>query len=289
MGFTSYSDIDPALVQHGAYFNTVVFSPSGPAGGARGFWFDDSILPGYPNINAYAGNERAASLLDESRGIRHWNLAPGETEHLLEWTVASQEVATFTDAPYSMLLCDYVMFYPNIDANIDTLQTLDNTITLPRYQSGEGLRAFIVSTNGSTPSAGEYEITYTNSDGVSGKTSRGLTVAANTSGLLLTSSVPGSLVPNQHVPFIWLDTGCRGIRRIDSIRWIAPPGGRVAIVLVRTIASISNTESTSIAESQYFERMPEIERGAYLGVLRHPGAAVIAGVPYMGQITTIKG
>jgi len=39
--------------------------------------------------------------------------------------------------PITMVMCDYLLFYPQVDMDSVDPQAMDNTVTLPRYESGE--------------------------------------------------------------------------------------------------------------------------------------------------------
>jgi len=54
------------------------------------------------------------------------------------------QTTTANAVPLTMVLCDYLMFYPQVDMDSLDPQPLVNDITLPRYESGEGVRMFLV-------------------------------------------------------------------------------------------------------------------------------------------------
>lgn len=274
MGFLGFGDVDAANVQTSVYRKTIATTNQ------VGSWYDDSMLAGQPVANLYAGAPLTSATLNPNAGIRHWSLAGGESEHCVEWW----QHGTAGDAPALCMLADYVMFYPFVDCDSADQQDMTNTVALPRHTSGQSLRAMIVTQN-SAGANGAYTISYTNQDGVSGRTSSGVTNSATAVGQLLTSSQG---VAGQHAPFIPFESGDTGIRSVESITWTTPPGGLAAIVLVKTITLLQTIESASIAESQFHERMPEIPSGAYLGVIRNAGANMSAAQFFVGQVTTIK-
>jgi hypothetical protein len=38
-----------------------------------------------------------------------------------------------TGLPLPLTLCDFLLYYPSVDDSVLDVQTLDNTVTLPRY------------------------------------------------------------------------------------------------------------------------------------------------------------
>jgi hypothetical protein len=87
-------------------------------------------------------------------------------------TNASIYSAAATTAPCIAMLVDLLGFYRITSVTATTAQTLDNSVTIPRYTTGAGVQAFAWANNSvalgaATPT---ITITYTNSDGVSGQT-----------------------------------------------------------------------------------------------------------------------
>ena len=50
------------------------------------------------------------------------------------------QLTTTNGSPDHVHLLDYLMFYPLIDLDDDVEQVMDNTVTLPRYDDGAGVR-----------------------------------------------------------------------------------------------------------------------------------------------------
>jgi hypothetical protein len=275
VGFSSYSEIDPAKVQFDITRKVLVTA------NVSGSWYDDSMIGPQPALNLYANAPGEAAALTASKGLRHWQASSSHTEHLLEWWVRGDGGS---DGPMTFMLNDHIMYYPFIDCETDSQQDMVNTVTLPREETGAGVRAFIVcqqvgSINGS------YSISYTNQAGVAGQVVTGDVLAgAQVSQLLTSARTTGAA----HNPWIPLASGDTGIRQIDSITWTTPPGGLAAIVLAKPIASIIHPETTTFTEKQFFPRLPLIHNEACLMILRGAGNAPSAGRIYLSQVTTIK-
>ena len=177
------------------------------------------------------------------------------------------------------MLCDYLMFYPLIDFDLADEQVFLNTITLPRYPDGEGVMAFIVATGDTGVSDHAITLTYTNSQGVAGRTNP-ITVQCNIPSI--TGQVVHSGVTTGRTgPFIPLADGDSGIRSVQSIQLDSGSGaGWCCLVLCKPLVTIPITTYVFPSErSQIFQppSIPEIKYEAFLGVLMHSGGAVAGG------------
>jgi hypothetical protein len=278
MALRSFQAIDPAKVFTSTWRKTLSFTS------ANGFWHDDSMLSGYPVANYYAGEPLAATLMNGSKGIRHWT-SGDHSEHLLSMLNLSDSGAL--EAPAQYMLCDYLMFYPFIDGDSTDLQDLDNTVTLPRFEDGLGVKMFAVAL-GSAGNAGVMTVTYTNSDGTSGRTVQFSHGAPSQTRLLTAAeSGPVSGVPRKG-PFIGFASGDYGVRSVQSVQFSLAPGAVHALVLAKPIATFTQLEIGTPAETIYAPRMPEIHPDAYLGLLRLPSLAPVAARVFSGQITTVR-
>jgi len=109
-----------------------------------------------------------AVYYSQDGGLEHGGgVSPSEKYLRLTTGIATAATAL----PLTMVLCDYLLYYPTIDDSSLDEQVLDNTVTLPRYTDGEGVQVIAVSLNGRT-GGGRFYFTYTNSEGVSGRTSQ---------------------------------------------------------------------------------------------------------------------
>jgi hypothetical protein len=199
-------------------------------------------------------------------------LGPGSDRYLSKIGLHSTSA---TIAPATFVLCDYLMHYPLVDGDDTAQQDLDNTATLPRYTSGDGVQCMAVCT---TPMASNVTCTvsYTNSAGVSGRL-----VTFN----LLATTVVGCIVStpsaaNVASPFIPLASGDKGMRSIESITLAAGAGGFFALVLVKPLATVNMREQNTFTEMEGIRQrasMPSIKDGAYLNFIyqsNNTGSAV---------------
>lgn len=248
-----------------------------------GTWADLSMASGNPSPNFYSGTELQATTLDGTKGIWHGgDVSPAQKvlhEVLLQTTTAAAVPSTFT-------LCDYLLFYPQIDMDSVDLQTMDNTITLPRYTNGDGVRMFLVA---QYPYIGGvyFTVTYTNSDGVTGR-STGL-VRANTVGSISSFVHSATNTANSFGAFLPLQSGDRGVRAVESIQFSAPCGGLGAIVLVYPLTTEYLREITAPAEFSLYKdalEMNQVYDGAYLNFICLPNGS-LAGAPIFGTLKTL--
>lgn len=275
-GFSRFGDIDDRKLWFGMWRKTTSVTA------VTQQWYDDSMLAGIPAANFYASAPLVSATLDANDGIRHWRLEEGASEHLLEALVFGN--AGTLEAPAQFMFCDWLLYYPFLDGDSADAQDLTNTVTLPRYTDGRGLRAFLVA-QGTGSQVGAYTLSYTNSDGVAGRISSGTVVVPSGAGFVLTT---GSGTANRFEPFIRLQGTDTGIRSVEQFTWTAQPGGIAALVIVKPLAHLLYAEIGTVAEQTYYPRFPKLESGAYLGVLRHQTGATPNARIYTGLVTTIR-
>lgn len=261
MGFGSIKALVEAVNVSGA-FQTSSFRKLYQQATTAGVWFDLSMSPGNPVNNFYASTPLEAARLDGREGIYHGEAVTPSTKHLLKTMVRS---SSGTPLPLTLRLLDYLVYYPFIDMDSTDVQTLDNAVTLPRYTDGKGVQAFLVA-QGSYVGGQSFTISYTNEQGVSGRSSTVTSNTGTTTGSLVTSGTGAG----QFGPFFPLQSGDRGIRSVESIQFAASNGGIAALVLCQPIAQTMIREVTAPAEKEYSNdaaAYPRIVDGAYLNFI----------------------
>jgi hypothetical protein len=163
MGFTGIVSLAEAPTWQSFFFKTS--SPSG----AAGRWYDAAVGAGIPVYQAYVGQQYEATLLigESNRGI-YTGPTPsaGQTKHLFALSAGTSTASV----PLTMLLADYLMFYPLIDMDSLDPQDMINPVSISRYTSGEGVQAYLV-VAAPMSSSGTVTVTYTNSQGTANRTS----------------------------------------------------------------------------------------------------------------------
>lgn len=241
-----------------------------------GLWFDLSMSPGNPPPKYWFDAPPAiAKQVSQSAdgGIFHGPNVSPQTKYLRQILGLT---VTATALPMTFLLCDYLMYYPSIDESTTDPQPLDNTVTIPRYTDGAGVQVIAVSVAGRTGSQ-QFNFSYTNSDGVAGRTSQ--THQENTStalGVVVTSGTTNSTSAN---PFIGLQGDDTGVRSIESVTMLGADVGLFALILVKPLAQFTIKEATAPHEKDfllYSSTIPVIKDDAYLNFLCLPQGSLAA-------------
>lgn len=269
MSFDSYSNIGNAY-ESGKFHYQYVIKPSLANTVSNGFWQDLSVGSGTPKYNAYAGAQLASNQLigEGNAGIYPGQFQSGSTKHLVRW----QADIFSAVLPALLYLCDYTLFYPLVDGDDLDVQSLDNTILPTRYANGQGVRAIVVV---AAPMANNATLimTYTNQDGVAGRTVTFSVLAGTNIGLMVACQ---GLSPSTNTiqPFVPLDTGDTGIQMIESIQMLSGSGGFLNFVLVKPLYDLQVLEASVSAERHFgpeLTKLPEILPGAYLNILARTG------------------
>ena len=246
-----------------------------------GLWFDTSMSPGMPPPQYYIGSILTATQLKQSTdgGLYHG----ADTKYLRRITT---QASAATALPCTALLCDYLMFYPFIDEGTTDAQSMTNVSTLPRYADGKGVQVMAIATNAGTGGQ-QFFFTYTNQDGVGGRTS--LTHTMNTStivGNILSSNTVNAFSGN---PFLGLQAGDSGVRSIETVKMLGTDTGLFALVLVKPLLQTTFREITVPYEKDLLIPtldLPKIYNDAFLGFIVLP-LGTLAATTLTGSLKTI--
>lgn len=128
-------------------------------------------------------------------------------------------VNSFTSGVSDVLLpIDVLGYYPAVDTATVGTTTLNNSQTLPAYTTGDGVQAVILATAVVTPNVVSCTMSYTNQNGVAGRTASFYIQATNVPDEVVTgtgANSSGSVINPS--PFVPLQGSDRGIRSIQSI------------------------------------------------------------------------
>ena len=250
-----------------------------------GIWFDLSMSPGMPTpkywFDAAPLTARAITQSSDGGFYHGPNVSPSE-KFLRNVMVYGVSSSTTSPIPVTLLLCDYIMYYPTIDDGTTDEQVMDNTVTLPRYTDGEGVQMIAVTT-GARTGGQTFTVKYTNQDGVTGQVTPTLT--QNTSTLLGTITNTNTKVANGSGPFIPLASGDSGVRAVESVTMNGVDVGLFSIILVKPLAqitlreiSISTAGTTGVPYEKdllmYNNTLPRIYDDAFLNYLALPQNSV---------------
>jgi len=286
MALKGFSQLGRSIHDEGKFHYQYFFKPTVPANGTAGLFIDLNQSSGVPKYNPFAGSELTATPLFGvgNGGIYPGNFIPGKSKYLLRWQMQNLAAA----APNHCYLNDYLSFYPLIDCDNVDQQDMVNVEPLPRYSSGEGVRIVLIA---SAPMAltAPLTITYTNSDGVSGRTSTANVIPALAIGVCATGADPALGGAGQASPFWPLADGDKGVRSIESVQFGAGAGGFIIACLVKPIAQMTILEANVAIEKNYgFDHLqpPEIKDGAYLNMLVHCGTTTTSN--FRGELVFIN-
>lgn len=253
---------------------------------SQGVWFDLSGSSGNPKAKQwFDAAPLTAQQVKQSTdgGIYHGSNVSSAQKYLRELRLGCAAAAPL---PLSLILCDYLLYYPSIDDGEPAAQVMDNTLPLPRYASGEGVEMMAVTISSRTGGQ-SFFVTYTNSQGVTGRTSGTVIENAITSpGTITTSS--RSTQSGGH-PFIPLQSGDTGVRAVESVQMLGADTGFFAIVLVKTLANsmIRGIDAPYEKDLVIFaNEAPLIYDDAFLSALVLPNGS-LSGRAIRGNIKTV--
>ena len=256
-------------------------------------WIDYSYFPGSPVANFYASSPLEAAELETSRGIYVPTVAPA-TQWLrnLKLMSGASSATSTTNGRQQIVLADILLYYPFIDTDaVGEQQDMVNTATIPRYTSG---RVIAVGQSASS-TLGQFTFSYTNQDGVAGRTSQNhFTFVVAGGGQVVASSVQSAA---SYHPYLALQAGDSGVKSIESVTFTAGGGGLMALVIVQPLLECFVTQESRRTTSGNLEtygacnefasvihhRPREIKDGAVVNLFAagHAGSlasSILAGV-----------
>jgi len=254
---------------------------------SAGIWFDLAMSPGNPPPKYWfdAPPLIAKSISQSSDGglFHGANVSPKD-KYLRLMTALSSSA---TGLPLTFILCDYLLYYPSCDDSTTDAQTLDNSVTLPRYTDGEGVQVLAVSVAGRT-GGNNFSFSYTNSKGVSGRTS---VISTQNSAAAVGSIVTSATVNANRAcnPFFGLQGDDSGVRSIDSVTMLGADVGLFSLILVKPLAQIILKEQGSPYEKDFAlveSIMPKIRDDAFLNFVCLPQGS-LSSVVLMGDLKVI--
>lgn len=289
MGFSSNDDLLNEVTVNGKYTRVDFNKITGAAAYTAGRWYDMSPLNGYPIANAWAGTALNWRSCDEltGNGTQIFGLPNGgnvstDTKHVLN---GSAITGVATGVPAQLMLVDMQGYFPGINMNVSTLQTLVGTPTL-RYTDGVGIRAYLVNTATTGATAHNLSMSYTNQSGTAGRT---LPVTVSCTASAITPHITHSgTAANNYGPFLPMASGDYGIRSVQSVQLSAASGaGTAALVLAKPLLSIPITTLSVASERDFVNQLPsfpQIKDGACLTWLYFTGAATAAASSFYGHL-----
>lgn len=292
-GFSSMDNFINAVSANGQFYRADWNKNFLPTSGAvAGEWHCLARGAGNPGLGSIynTGTNLAFQATSDTtataEGIKHGGDVSPATKHIVN---ASAYTAASTVAPCVLMLVDLLGFYRVTSVTTTTAQTMDNTVTIPRYTNGAGVQAFMWNTNTTAMGAAtpNLSIGYTNSDGTAGRATPttlpiGKTAAAN--GLILYSGTGAG----KYGPFMPLQAGDKGIRSIQNITISTSyVSGEFAVGLCRPLLTLPITTLGVAAERDLMNQIPSLPRvydGANLQWLMYSGAATPVSSGIVGHL-----
>lgn len=229
------------------------------------------------------------SGIGREAGFWHGGNVAADTKHMLNigaWTQSA------TGVPAVIQIVDMLGCYPRIRTDLATSQALNNSLTLPRYTNGAGVRSYFAINTTNGLNAQNFTMTYTNSANVGSRT-LGATVANTASAIQSHIGHSGTAAGN-FGPFLPIAGGDAGVRSVQSAQFSAASAsaGFIDLVLCRPIVSIPLTTAFVAAERNLLTQLfslPQVQDGAVLGILVQAGAPIGVGTQFQGYCDTAWG
>lgn len=215
------------------------------------------------------------------------NTTTPDTRHI---TTAMVTSSATTLVPAVATLTDFLYMYPSCVVT-GTPSTISNAAgKATRHGTGVGVQvsAFVVGALGAATPL--LTVTYTNSDGTTGRTG---TVIAGAVSLPVGAALSGGNVAALGSPYMVLQAGDKGVREITSYA-ITSGGttGTVTFVLHRPITTLPISVANIPAERDtvnQFMSLPQIQDNACLTLLVSAGGALLANSIIMGELQVAWG
>lgn len=254
-----------------------------------GMWYSLMRGAGNPPADTILGtgtNLAFQALTDTTTGaagIQHGGDVTS-FKHILN---ASAFSAAATSCPCVLMLVDALGFYPITTVTTTTEQTLNNTVTLPRFTTGAGVQAFLTPSTVMGAGTPNITLTYTNQAGTTGRTTPA-TLPIGMTAAPVSSIVYSGTGAGKYGPFMPLAAGDSGIRSVQSIKLSATyTSGVLNLVLCRPLLTLPLPAVGVAAERDLINQLPSLPyvyNGACLQWLMYAGAATPVNSAFYGHL-----
>jgi hypothetical protein len=283
MGFSSLDDLISEITANGKFHRNDWNKITGAAAYTAGRWYDFSPLAGTPVANAFSGTALAWQSTSEANGfsLYHGGNVSADTKHVLN---VGAVTAVATGVPAQLMLVDLQGYWPGINNNTTSAQTLTGTPTL-RYTNGVGCRLYWVQTATAGGTAQNIACSYSNTVPTAGRTLP-VTVAMTASAITPHISHSG-LAANNYGPFLPLASGDTGVSTVATVTFSAANTGTGALCLARPLLTIPLTTAAVAVERDLVNQLPSMPRvidGACLVWLYFAGTATAASTNFYGHL-----
>lgn len=294
-GFTSLDDFINQATTNSKFFradwNKLTF---GTTAHTAGVWYLLNQGGGNPAAGTILGTgtnlafQATSDSTATAAGIQHGGNVGGGTG-FKQIINASAFSAAATTMPAVFMLVDMLGFYPITTVTTTGAQTLNNSVSLPRYTDGAGVQAILVPSTVMGAGTPTCTLTYTNSGGTGSKTTPSTPALP-----LINATAPVSQVcysgtgSGKYGPFMPLANGDAGIRSVQSINFSATmTSGVQNLILCKPLLTLPMTTIGVAAERDLLNQVPSLPRvydGANLQWLMYAGAATPVSSPFYGHL-----
>lgn len=265
-GFNNHQELVEAELRGQSLYAT--WRKSATQGTGASVWTDFSMAPGNPAAQFYANTPLKATQMSHSADGGIWvgkGVSPA-TKYLRR-IMANANSAPMV--PMAIKLLDYLLYYSFIDQSITDQQVMDNTATIPRYPTGDGVQIMPVCL-GAQIGGASFTVSYTNSNGVAGRTTPAVSTALASATSAIATNPTGATGANCVAPFLPLQLGDTGVRSIQSVTFTSTDVGIMALVLVKPLAQMSIRGVDAPVEIDFLQDFPVLPRivdDAYLNFI----------------------
>jgi hypothetical protein len=214
-----------------------MFKNSIPVATVIGGWHDVSMCTGTPKYQGYIGSPLVGTQLV---GSGNEGIYTAGNDSILSIQASTTSINV---SPVTLVLCDYVHFYPLVDLESD-YQEMVNTMPLQRHTDGKNLKIMAVA---SSPIVGDgiFTINYTDSF----DTDREFTMYVKDGRVAGNIPTATNLAAQLDCP--WLFDHNRGITKINSVTAVQASSGFIALVVVKPICHVSILEQSTPSEVSF--------------------------------------
>ena len=291
-GFTSLDDFINQATTNGKFWRTdwnkLTF---GTTAHTAGMWYLLSQTGGNPAASSILGtgtNLAFQALTDATAtaaGIRHG----GDVGGFKQIINASAFSASATTMPAIFMLVDLLGFYPITTVTTTGAQTLNNTVTLPRYTDGAGVQAIVVPSTVMGAATPTITLGYTNSAGTASRaTPSAPALPLGNTAAAVSSVIYSGTGSGKYGPFMPQANGDAGIRSVQSISLSASyVSGVLNLLLVKPLLTMPMTTIGVAAERDLLNQVPSLPKvydGACLAWMMYAGAATPVNSPFYGHL-----
>lgn len=291
-GFTSLDDFINQATTNGKFWRTdwnkLTF---GTTAHTAGMWYLLSQTGGNPAASSILGtgtNLAFQALTDATAtaaGIQHG----GDVGGFKQIINASAFSASATTMPAIFMLVDLLGFYPITTVTTTGAQTLNNTVTLPRYTDGAGVQAIVVPSTVMGAATPTITLGYTNSVGTASRATPSTpALPLGNTAAAVSSVVYSGTGSGKYGPFMPQANGDAGIRSVQSISLSASyVSGVLNLLLVKPLLTMPMTTIGVAAERDLLNQVPSLPKvynGACLAWMMYAGAATPVNSPFYGHL-----